>query len=127
MVIGLSFIATPVKFQAPSLERIPAIDVGRVTFGLFNKIELGMAAVMILLALFSGFRLWRWAVALIVAGLVVAQGFWLMPGLEERSLAIIAGENPPPSSDHQLYGILEITKVAVLIGTALLLGRRGRR
>ncbi len=38
-VVGISFIATPAKFLAESLDRPTALDVGRTTFHVFGLIE----------------------------------------------------------------------------------------
>ena len=46
LLLGVSFLATPVKFQAPSLTLPVALDVGRQTFAVFNGVELGLSAVL---------------------------------------------------------------------------------
>lgn len=48
MTIGVTMIATPVRFTAESITRPVALDVGRVVFAALNKAEL--AALVILLA-----------------------------------------------------------------------------
>lgn len=40
---GVSFLATPVKFLAPSLTLPVALDVGRQTFFAFNRSEIVLA------------------------------------------------------------------------------------
>jgi hypothetical protein len=37
LLLGVSFLATPAKFLAPSLALPVALDVGRHTFAVFNK------------------------------------------------------------------------------------------
>ena len=49
-IIGLSFIATPVKFQAPHLTTPVALEVGRYTFGLFSNVELGFLIAIVIAA-----------------------------------------------------------------------------
>jgi hypothetical protein len=39
-LFGVSFLATPVKFLAPSLTLPVALDVGRQTFGVFSLVEI---------------------------------------------------------------------------------------
>lgn len=39
LLIGVAFLATPVKFLAPCLTMAVAFDVGRYTFAAFNKVE----------------------------------------------------------------------------------------
>src|SRR5690606_22365267 len=43
-LLGVSFLATPVKFLAPSLTLPVALDVGRQTFHWYNRLELVFAA-----------------------------------------------------------------------------------
>jgi hypothetical protein len=40
VIIGVSLIATPVKFQAPSLTLLKGTEIGRYTFRLPTRIEL---------------------------------------------------------------------------------------
>lgn len=119
IVIGVSFLATPVKFTADSLTRPVALDVGRVTFGALNYLEWALIVVLAALlwrATTRGHRLPRRA--LTAAGVIVialaVQSAWLLPALNERVASIIAGTEPPPSPLHTLYGVVEIAKVAAL-------------
>jgi hypothetical protein len=47
MLIGVSFLATPAKFLAPSLILPVALDVGRQTFGLFSLVEIVFASILV--------------------------------------------------------------------------------
>ncbi len=51
LLIGASFLATPAKFLAPSLSRAAALDVGRHTFAIFNKVEWLPAATLFVVLL----------------------------------------------------------------------------
>ena len=53
MILGVSFVATPLKFQAPSVTLPIGLDIGRLVFGVFNKIEIAFALMMALLVLLS--------------------------------------------------------------------------
>lgn len=114
LVIGVSFVATPVKFQAPSLDLPTALDVGRVTFALANKVEWGMWVLLggsILLA-----RRRRDGVGWGLLGLILAaQTFWLLPILDERVGRIIAGLTVAPAPHHHIYVALEGLKALTLI------------
>jgi hypothetical protein len=48
MIFGVSFIATPAKFLAPSLDLAQALDVGRATFGVMKWFDLGMLAALVI-------------------------------------------------------------------------------
>lgn len=131
LLVGVSFIATPVKFQAPSLDLPVALDVGRVTFALFNHVEWAMVLLAAFVALISGFpRGWSLLLGLVII-LLALQTFWLLPELNERIRAIIADKIPQPSHHHMLYAFAETLKLLSLLGmciiTALSIHSRMRR
>lgn len=120
LLVGVSFIATPIKFSAPTLSLPVALDVGSVTFGLFSRIE-WLAAV----ALATTVTLLRvsWLIrlsALIVIIVVAVQAVWLLPVLDARIDGIIAGTPQPPSYHHSVYAVLEAIKAAALIAAGTL-------
>ena len=114
MTIGVSLLATPVKFMADSLTRPVAFDVGRVTFLAFNKAELAALIVLLIVVRVSGRsrEFWAWCSAL--ALIVVAQGAWLIPELAARTDIILSGAEPPPSQAHSIYLGLEAIKIVLL-------------
>ena len=119
LLVGVSFVATPIKFTAPTLELGPALDVGRVTFGLFSRIEWGLAALCLLVAVFAGVPPLRTAVVGLLAILLAVQALWLLPVLDDRVAAIIAGQYPPPSVHHTVYGGIEAAKACLLLALAV--------
>lgn len=119
MLIGVSFLATPVKFRAATLDLAHALDVGRVTFGLFSRIEWGLAAALILFVAGMGFPFWRTALLATILAILVIQGVWLLPALNDRVATIIAGETLAPSYHHLAYAAGEATKVFTLIAFAI--------
>jgi hypothetical protein len=113
-LLGVSFLATPAKFLAPSLTLPVALDVGRQTFAVLNKLE-WLYLILALFIVASAGR--RRAVVLLgfVALVIVAQTFWMLPALDTRVGMIIAGELPPPSPLHGLYIGAEIAKLIALV------------
>lgn len=101
IVLGVSFLATPVKFAAPSLSLPTALEIGRVTFHLLARVEWVLAVGLIVTTRFSGLRL-PWS-AFLVFAIVVLESLWLLPALAARSDVIIAGGSLPPSSLHQMF------------------------
>jgi hypothetical protein len=119
LAIGVAFLATPAKFLAPSLSLTVALDIGRHTFRIYNSAEL--ALILALLAMGAGSH-WRrrWYLALLVpAAIVVPQALWLIPALDHRVSAILAGQPPPPSSLHTVYIAAEGLKVLWLLAVGL--------
>ena len=115
LVLGVSFIATPVKFKAPSLARPVAFDIGRVTFALFEKIEWLLAILFILLLLATGPAAVPVAYALIILVIVVMQVLWLTPKLMVRAEAAAAGKDLPRSLHHRVFIAIEVLKLASLV------------
>ena len=114
-VLGVSFIATPIKFRAPMLDRPTAFDVGRVTFLFFEKVEWALAILLILLILGAGPQSVPVVYGLIVVVIVALQVLWLTPKLIRRAVMLSSGEVPPESSAHRIFVILEAVKLICLI------------
>jgi hypothetical protein len=117
LLLGVSLLATAVKFQAPSLDLPTALDVGRVTFAMFSRIEWALSTLVIASALLAG----RWLAPRLGAGvalavMLVVQAVWLLPVLDARVGRILAGETVAASSHHLLYIAAEGLKALLLLG-----------
>ncbi len=115
MTVGISMIATPVRFSAESITRPVALDVGRVVFAALNKAELLALVLLLVVVRVSGRSRNLWAWCSVLALIVVAQGVWLIPELAARTDIILAGREPPPSYAHAIYSTLELAKIGVLL------------
>lgn len=115
VTVGISMIATPVRFTAPSITRPVALDVGRVVFAALNKAELVLLVALLVVVRVSGLARQWWGWCAFLALIVIAQGVWLMPELSARTDIIIAGGEPPPSYAHAIYSSLELAKIAALL------------
>jgi len=125
MLIGVSFLATPVKFIVQDLSLPVALQVGQATFDLFARVEWGLAAALVAT---SGLA-WRQrpltlVLVLAIAGVVAVQAVWLLPALDARVDQIVAGVTPAASSHHMLYASLEAAKALLLAAAAFLALRR---
>lgn len=114
ILIGVSFLATPAKFLAPSLTLAVALDVGRQTFGLFSKIEIFFALALVVAAMLGRQQRAIQVTTVLVAALVAVQVMWLLPVLDERVEIILHGGTPGESSLHTLYIVLESGKLLLL-------------
>lgn len=120
MLVGVSFLATPVKFLAPSLELPVALDVGRVTFAAFSKAEWGLSLFLVIATFIPKAprgEVLLTAVAVLIVGV---QALWLLPALDARVAAVIAGSPLEPSAHHAAYAVLEAAKAFALIAVALI-------
>ena len=112
MIIGVSLIATPIKFNAPLLDLPTALDVGRVTFTMFNTVEWGVLMLLLILLLLNKSGIYSLA---LLAVCLLLQTFWLLPVLNARVMVIIQGNAVPSSFHHGFYGFIEVLKIVVLI------------
>lgn len=126
LTVGVSMLATPVRFTAASITRPVALDVGRVVFAALNKAELIAVVLLLIIVRVSGRsrELWPWCVALLLV--VLAQGVWLIPELSARTDIVLAGGTLPPSHAHAMYASLELLKIGLLLalGFRSLMGSR---
>jgi hypothetical protein len=142
VLLGVSFLATPVKFLAPSLTLPVALDVGRETFHWLNRVEIVFSVAALLSAIAYDMPALRRGterptpapehrashdelpyatlLASILLVAVAAQALWLLPMLDTRVEVIIQGGMPPPSWLHDAYVIVEATKLGALVGGAWL-------
>lgn len=116
MVLGLSFIGTPAKFLAPHLTLPLALEVGKVTFHTFNKVEWATLFITCVLCFFHEGPFIKWGAVGLVFFLLLFQTFWLLPVLDQRVDMVILGDRPEESIDHWLYIIVELVKIVTLIG-----------
>ncbi|MBO6901087.1 MAG: hypothetical protein JJ864_07050 [Rhizobiaceae bacterium] len=120
MLIGVSFLATPVKFQAPSLVLPVALEVGSVTFAAFSMVEWGLSLGLVIATFFPSISRTTVTLSAAVVVIVTLQALWLLPALEARVAAVVAGSPLPPSWHHLIYAGLEVTKAQALAALSLL-------
>jgi hypothetical protein len=118
LLVGVCFVAVPVKFAAPSLSLPVALDVGRVTFALFNDIEWVMLALTVIVVVFSGPRALPAMATAFLALILCVQTAWFLPALDARVTMIMAGGVPSPSSYHLYYIAADVLKAGVLLAMA---------
>ena len=115
VLIGVSFLAAPAKFNAPTLTLPVAMDVGRQEFGTLNLAEIVLAAVAVALAAYARAERTIWLGLGIAAAVIVVQALWLLPLLDARAEMIIQGETPPSAPWHTLYIAIEVSKLLALL------------
>lgn len=115
IVVGISVIEAPAKFKAPSLTREVGLDVGRIVFGVLNKTELAIYALVVILGLIRRQPIYIWAGIAMLGAILLAQSAWLLPELSARTAVILSGQTPEPSHAHALYAGLELVKLISLL------------
>jgi len=115
ITVGISMIATPVRFTASSITRPVALDVGRVVFAALNKAELAALVLLLIIVRVAGLSRQWWIACAMLTLIVLAQGAWLIPELAARTDIIMAGGELPPSYAHAIYSSLELAKIGLLL------------
>jgi hypothetical protein len=123
VLLGVSFIATPAKFLAPSLPMAQALDVGRWTFHVLSLVEWGFAAASatLLVAAWRTGKVHGSIVALIAVVVLVmaAETFALRPLLDARVLQIMKGEIVSPTPLHKAYIALEGLRFILILAAGM--------
>lgn len=115
LLMGISFMEAPLKFQAPGITLALGLGIGQLVFGVLNKMELILAAMI-------GASLWmiqpvkkiNIAYGIVIAILLI-QTFVLLPFLSERIVMIQNGQTPPASPMHWYYIVAEVIKLSLLL------------
>ncbi|MFT3884048.1 MAG: hypothetical protein QM724_01070 [Flavobacteriales bacterium] len=112
---AISFLEAWLKFRAPGVTLPIGLGIGRLVFGALNKVELLLAAAIVidLLRTKPAFAQWLW-IGIPVA-LLLLQTFWLLPALDARAAAVLRDGSAPPSQLHFVYVAFEVVKVAALV------------
>ena len=107
-LFSLSFIATPVKFLAADVPMSHLLAVGRVTFRASIAIES-----ILLFALFVSARATSRRLIIVAIAIVALQWIVIMPQLNNRTLALIAGAVVEPSSLHNWWIGLDVMRLGI--------------
>ena len=115
MTVGISLLATPLRFTAPTVTRAIGLDIGRVVFTALNRAELVALILLLIVVRASGRSNKWWAIAGALALIVILQSAWLLPELAARAEMVVAGIEPPASRLHAVYSTVELAKLALLL------------
>lgn len=126
MVVAISFIEAPLKFQAPGITIPLGLGIGRLVFAVLNIAE---AAILLALTLVSfwpvsarleGKRLLMWFGLILVFAAKVAG---VRPPLNARTDLVLDGADPGQSLWHYVYIACDVATLVLLVLFALSAGR----
>lgn len=120
MVLAISFLETPLKFRAPGVTTALGLGIGRIVFRALNTVESVLAVLLLAAAVVLGPPGGVWVWLGLAVGILLVQVAAVRPPLSRRSDRVLAGEELPRSTAHYWYIGLEVAKVVVLIGLAII-------
>ena len=125
---AISFMEAPLKFTAPNVTLELGLGIGRVVFQTLNKIEIALAALLILSFVFARPKT-KSPVYLFggVALLLALETVWLLPILDARAGQIIGGNAPAASSLHIVYIVFDAVKFISLFVLGAILTKQNLR
>jgi hypothetical protein len=116
MVLAISFMEAPLKFQAPGITIPLGLGIGRLVFFALNKMEIVCALLLVIAFWRAGSNAKGEKILLGVAILIlILETVWLLPVLGARADAVIAGTAPPFSKMHFLYIGFDAVKLVLLL------------
>ena len=114
MILGISFLEAPLQFMAAGVTLQIGLSIGDLVFGVFNKVECGLAIAIAILVVITRQKDRQLIPLVVVWSSLALQTFWLLPILSDRVELILEGQTPAPSPLHSIYVIIEILKAAAL-------------
>ncbi len=116
LVLGLSFIEAPIKFTAPGITIPLGLGIGKLVFGILNKIEIVFAIVLLIMyaGLFKKLSKWHLGTLITLILIVAWQSIILLPALDARADMVVAGQSIKDTYHHVAYIVAEVVKFLLL-------------
>ena len=117
MILGISFLEAPLKFQAPNITLTLGLGIGKLVFGALNKVEIVFSLMLVSWMFWQNKNLETPQILILsfLISLVAIQSFWLLPILNTRVDALLKGIEVVKSNHHLYFVALEVMKVGLLI------------
>jgi len=117
IVLSISFLETPFKFFVPGITLPVALGLGKIMFGISTSIQLGIVLIIILNLILYKEKLSRpvMIITALLAIILLLEKFWMLPVLDARADALIAGKPMPPTLLHDYFIYAESIKVALIL------------
>lgn len=115
-VVSISFLEAWLKFTAPGVTLPIGLSIGRLVFAALNKVEWVLLIGCIACGFFATASWWKGTGWLLIAiAMLLIETIWLLPALDKRALAYVAGQEPEGRSLHLVFVAAEVVKVAGLL------------
>jgi len=125
IIIGVSFIATIIKFYAEDITIPIALSIGKVTFNLQIIIDLIILSVIALLTVYYYYQKLKIPAIHIILFIfllciIIIQKFYMLPVLDTRINMRLNGKELSDTWHHNGYIIMETSKVIITLIAGLI-------
>lgn len=130
LIVAISFIEAPLKFQAPDITIPLGLGIGRLVFGALNIVEAVLLVALTIVTFWPRVarvtrdRFWWWLALVVVFVCKVAV---VRPPLNARTDLVLAGADPGQSPWHYIYIACDVVTLVLLFVIALQAGAGVRR
>jgi len=115
MVMSISFLEAPLKFRAPGITPALGSGIGRLVFGMLNKIECVFFLAWLVIFVAGGYQGTFLSLMTPVGIVLLLQTRWLLPKLDARVKMVMEGKTPPRDAMHIYYVAGEVIKCTMLL------------
>ena len=122
LVLGLSFLETPLKFRAPGITLALGLGIGRLVFTVLGRVEAVLVVLLTLGACSVGAPALAQAAIAGLWAVVLVQRFAVRPRLMRRTDAVLAGHDGPRSLLHVWFVGLDLVKLVLLAAVGCSVG-----
>jgi hypothetical protein len=109
-VLAISFFETPMKFTPEVITTELGVSIGRVIFFFFNKIELALSLLILILTIKNRKQM-SFVLPSLVIGIVLVQTFILLPLLDKYAIEFLEFGKRGPKILHISYIGIELIKI----------------
>ena len=115
LVLGISFLEAPLKFQAPDVTIKVGLGIGKLVFAALNRFEIVLALLSVIptIALFKKIRL-PVVFMFVVWACLACQSIVILPALHINLQKLLNDEVVAKNSFHNIYIILDLIKIVLL-------------
>lgn len=117
LMLAVSFLETPLKFQVPGMTLPIALELGKIMFGVSTNIQLGLMILIFLNIIFNAKQLSKvMLVSSILLALILGlEKFWMLPILDARADILASGKGLPPTPLHDYFIYAEVAKLVLVV------------
>lgn len=118
LMLSISFLETPLKFQVPSMTLPVALELGKLMFGVSTNIQLLLAGAVTLNFLLVKRYLTAGIIIsyILLVILLLLEKFWMLPILNVRADMLASGKAVQPTSLHDYFIYAEVGKLILIVG-----------